>query len=111
MKAPLALALKVALLGSAFSLTLLAFAQEADSAEPILTVEQAITLARQDNRLVRNAELEAAKYDDRVAETRTHLLPVFDINVLEVRTLQNVNLNFPVAACGASLDSGTEKIV
>ena len=100
MKAPLALALKVALLGSAFSLTLLAFAQEADSAEPILTVEQAITLARQDNRLVRNAELEAAKYDDRVAETRTHLLPVFDINVLEVRTLQNVNLNFPAGMFG-----------
>src|ERR1039458_4604037 len=41
------------------------------------------------------------KYDDRVGETRSHLLPILDVNVLAARTLQDVNLNFPAGMFGS----------
>ena len=69
--------------------------------EQVLTMEQAVVLAEQNNRMVRNAELDVEKSDERLRETRTHRLPVFDMNVLEAHTLQDFSLTFPAGMFGS----------
>lgn len=69
--------------------------------EQLLTLEQAVVLAEQNNRMVRNAALEVEKSDDRLREARTHRLPVIDVNVLEAHTLQDFSLTFPAGMFGS----------
>ena len=46
----------------------------------VLTLDKAIDLALQNNRSTKNARLEAEKSDERLAASRTHLLPSFKLN-------------------------------
>jgi outer membrane protein len=64
------------------------FAQEATSSAqndtlPVLTLDQAVKMAMDNNRLVKEARLEAEKYDFRVHTIRTRRRPEFHLSVLE----------------------------
>ena len=73
-------------------LTMLAFAspvrslaQQASSdgtRVPILTLDDAVSLALTNNRLVKNSSLEAEKYDFRVNTIRSRRLPHFQFSTL-----------------------------
>ena len=46
----------------------------------VLSLEQAVALALENNRTVKNAELEVSKAEDRLAVARTHRLPSLNFN-------------------------------
>ncbi|HXY51873.1 MAG TPA: TolC family protein [Terriglobales bacterium] len=69
-------------------------------AEAVLTLDQAVALGLEDNRLVKNAGLEEARQQDVVAETKTQRYPAFSVNVLEGHLLQDVSLVFPPGFLG-----------
>ncbi len=71
----------------------------AQSAER-LTLEEAITLALKHNRLIKNEELEVEKVADRVAITRTRLLPQFDVSLLGLQLLTPLDFRFRKGAFG-----------
>ena len=76
-------------------------AQEAGvPAAEVLTLERAISLALENNRLVKNAALEAAKAEDGLAAYRTRLLPSLDLTALESRNLTDLKFRFPKGAFG-----------
>ncbi|HEU4400878.1 MAG TPA: TolC family protein [Candidatus Polarisedimenticolia bacterium] len=70
------------------------------SAGDVLTLEQAVALALENNRLVRNAALEAAKAVDSLASFRTNRLPAIDLTALESQTLADLKFRFPAGAFG-----------
>jgi outer membrane protein TolC len=76
--------LRFAVLGGLLAIAAAAWGQEA--AVPVsamLTLDQAVVLALQNNRQVHNAALEVGKKTDQVAAARTQLLPAFNVYVLE----------------------------
>ena len=64
-------------------------------AEAVLTLDRAVALALENNRMVKNAGLEEARQQAVVAETKTRRYPAFQLNMLEVHLLQDVSLVFP----------------
>ena len=66
----------------------------------VLTLEQALTLALQGNRDVRNAALEVAKAEDELRSYRTQALPQFNIYALSTQTLDDVRVRVPAGAFG-----------
>jgi len=74
--------------------------QPLSSAAEVLTLEQAVALALQHNRQVKNAELEAAKYEDQLAETRTRRLPSFNLYALGTQQLSEINFLFQKGVFG-----------
>jgi outer membrane protein len=72
----------------------LAWAQEE------LTLDQAITLALQHNRLIKVAQLEVSKSENAVEVMRTNRLPQFRFNVLEGQLLSRINFLFPTGILG-----------
>ena len=48
----------------------------------LLTLEEAINLALQNNPLVRISTLEIEKSEESISELRTHRLPVFQVSIL-----------------------------
>jgi len=73
---------------------------EAAGDPPILTLDDAIALALEQNRDLRQAALEAEKADERLAATRSRFLPSFDLTVLDGRTIEDVEFRFPAGAFG-----------
>lgn len=66
----------------------------------IMTLEQAVALALEGNRTVRNAELEVSKADDRLAVARTHRLPSFNFNAFSSLLLQRLDFLFKQGSFG-----------
>jgi outer membrane protein TolC len=59
-----------------------------------LTLDQAITLALRDNRLVKNSSLAVAKVEDQLAATRTLRLPNLNFYMLGSQQLSALNFTF-----------------
>ena len=60
----------------------------------VLTLEQAVALALENNRSVKNAELEVSKQEDSLAIARTRRLPKFDATVFGSMLLNKVDFTF-----------------
>jgi outer membrane protein len=71
-----------------------------ESEVPLLTLDDAVSLALKNNRLVKNSVLEAQKFDFRVATARTRRLPNFQFAVLGGELLQPFDYTFPKGAFG-----------
>ena len=69
-------------------------AENSPSSAEVLTLEQAVALALENNRAVRNSELEVSKQDDSVAIARTRRLPDFSANIFGSMLLQNIEYTF-----------------
>ena len=96
-------------LALAFADASLAWAAPPDPSQPpaaaasrpgILTLEQALTLAFQGNRDVRNAALEVAKAEDELRSFRTQALPQFNVYALSTQTLDDIKVRVPAGAFG-----------
>jgi outer membrane protein len=72
----------------------LAFSQE-------LTLDQAVSLALQKNRLIKIAQLEVAKAEHDTDAMRTNRLPQFKLNLMQGQLLTKVSFAFPPGSLGA----------
>ena len=68
--------------------------------EETMTLEQAISLALENNRTVKNAHLDVDKAQAQVAVNKTHRLPSFNSYVLGSRQLSHIDLKFERGALG-----------
>ena len=71
-----------------------------DAEAPLLTLEEAVSLALSNNRLIKNSALEAQKFDFRVSTARTRRLPHFEFAVLGGELLHSFDFTFPTGAFG-----------
>ena len=62
-----------------FASPLGSFAQQAAQDVPLLTLDDAVSIALSNNRLVKNSALEAQKYDFQVSTMRSKRLPTFSL--------------------------------
>jgi len=96
--------LSVIFLACALALPMASSAQErisnADTQEPILTLDEAVTLALQQNRLVKNSALEAQKYDFQVSTARSRRKPQFQFTMLGGELLHPFDFTFPAGSFG-----------
>jgi outer membrane protein TolC len=67
---------------------------------PLLTLDDAVSVALSNNRLVKGSVLEAEKHDFRVNIARSRRLPQFRIDVLAGELLQPFDFTFPAGAFG-----------
>ena len=67
---------------------------------PPLTLEDAVSIAVSNNRLVKNSELEAQKFDFRVKTAQTRCLPQFNFNVLGGELMHSFDFTFDQGAFG-----------
>lgn len=72
----------------------------AAEADETLTLDQAIGLAVQNNRGVKNAILEVEKAQSQVAANRTYRLPSFNSYLLTARQISHVDLRFAKGTFG-----------
>lgn len=72
----------------------------------VLTLEQAVTLALQHNRLVKNAALEVDKAADRVAAARSHFFPALDVQVQASYLLTSIDFTFQRGSFGTFPETG-----
>src|SRR5512135_365429 len=91
----------------ALLLTILAFAspigslaQQATQDVPLLTLDDAVSIALAKNRLVKNSVLEAEKYDFQVSTARSRRLPHFQFAALGGELLQPFDFTFNRGAFG-----------
>jgi outer membrane protein TolC len=75
-------------------------AQQATSDAPLLTLDDAVSIALAKNRLVKNSVLEAEKYDFQVSTARTRRLPHFQFAALGGELLQPFDFTFNRGAFG-----------
>ena len=75
-------------------------APEADSAAPLLTLDEAIRIATGNNRDVRISELNVTKAKETVAQAKTNYLPKLDSYVLAGIPLQPLNFTVPAGSFG-----------
>ena len=71
-----------------------------DTQEPILTLDEAVTLALQHNPLVKNSVLEAQKYDFQVSTARSRRKPQFQFTMLGGELLHPFDFTFPAGSFG-----------
>ncbi|HVO60116.1 MAG TPA: TolC family protein [Terriglobales bacterium] len=69
-------------------------AQQATSDAPLLTLDDAVSIALTKNRLVKNSVLEAEKYDFQVSTARSRRLPHFQFAALGGELLQPFDFTF-----------------
>jgi len=72
----------------------------ADADAPLLTLDEAVTLALQHNWLVKNSALEAQKYDFQVSTARSRRKPQFQFSMLGGELLHPFDFTFPAGAFG-----------
>ena len=72
----------------------------ADTEAPILTLDEAVTLALQHNRLVKNSVLETQKYDFEVSTARSRRKPQFQFTMLGGELLHPFDFTFPTGSFG-----------
>jgi outer membrane protein len=90
----------------AFALPIRPLAQEAKQDAPILMLDEAVSLALANNRLVKNSALEAQKYDFQVSTMRSRRLPHFQFSVLGGELLQPFDFTFAKGAFGTYPGTG-----
>jgi outer membrane protein len=91
------------LLAIAYPATVLAQREATSSTAsppPLLTLEDAVSLALGNNRLVKNSVLEAQKFDFRVSTVRSRRLPQFQFAVLGGELMHSFDFTFPAGAWG-----------
>ncbi len=71
-----------------------------DAQPPLLKLDDAVSLALQNNRLVKNSAIEAEKFDFRVNTARSRRLPEFQFAVLGGELLHPFDFTFPAGAFG-----------
>jgi outer membrane protein TolC len=71
-----------------------------DNPPPLLTLDDAVSLALSNNRLVKNSVLEAQKHDFRVETMRSRRLPQFNFSVLGGETVHSFDFTFPEGSFG-----------
>ena len=71
-----------------------------DEQAPLMTLDEAVSLALENNRQVKNSSLEAEKFDFRVNTATSRRLPQFQFAVLGGELLQPVYFKFPAGAFG-----------
>lgn len=75
-------------------------ALSSDANVPLLTLDDAVSLALQNNRLVKNSALEALKYDFRVNTARSRRLPQFQFDMLGGELLHPFDFTFAPGVFG-----------
>jgi outer membrane protein len=102
--------LSVIVLACALASPMASSAQEqisnADTQEPILTLDEAVTLALQHNRLVKNSVLEVQKYDFQVNTARSRRKPQFQFTMLGGELLHPFDFTFPAGSFGTYPGTG-----
>lgn len=91
------------LLAIAYPATVLAQREAASSTAsppPLLTLEDAVSLALENNRLVKNSVLEAQKFDFRVSTVRSRRLPQFQFATLGGELMHSFDFTFPAGSFG-----------
>jgi len=73
---------------------------------PLLTLDDAVSLALSNNRLVKNSALEVQKYDFRVNVSRSRRLPHFQLDVLGGELLRPFDFTFPAGVFGTFPSTG-----
>src|SRR6185369_10254129 len=82
------------------------FAQQGTSDAPLLTLDDAVSIALTKNRLVKNSVLEAEKYDFQVSTARSRRLPHFQFAALGGELLNSFDFTFPKGAFGTFPSTG-----
>lgn len=77
-----------------------------DTQAPLLTLDDAVSFALANNRLVKNSSLEAQKYDFRVGTARTRRLPQFQFAVLGGELLHSFDYTIPAGTFGTYSSTG-----
>jgi len=75
-------------------------ASSPDADAPLLTLEDAVSLALSNNRLVKNSALEAEKFNFRVSTARTRRLPQFQFAALGGELMHSFDFTFDQGAFG-----------
>ncbi len=75
-------------------------AQQTTEDAPVLTLNDAVSIALSSNRLVKNSALEAQKYDFQVSTMRSRRLPHFQFSVLGGELLQPFDFTFAKGVFG-----------
>jgi outer membrane protein TolC len=75
-------------------------APDADSAPPLLTLDEAVRIATANNRDVRSSELNVTKARETVAQARTNYLPKLGSYVLAGVPLQPIDFTVPAGSFG-----------
>jgi outer membrane protein TolC len=88
------LAILLALVASSASVRGQQQPQASSSPAETLSLEQAITLALGENRLVRSSRLEVEKYEEKLAAARTHRLPELKVSALMAQPLTGFSFSF-----------------
>ncbi len=83
-----------------FASPLGSFAQQGGQDVPLLTLDDAVSIALTNNRLVKNSALEAQKYDFQVSTMRSKRLPHFQFSVLGGELLQPFDFTFAKGTFG-----------
>ena len=80
--------------------TIRAIAQGGKQDDPVLTLDDAVSIALANNRLVKNSVLEAQKYDFQVSTMRSRRLPHFQFSALGGELLQPFDFTFAKGSFG-----------
>ena len=86
--------------------TIRAIAQEVKQGDPVLTLDDAVSIALANNRLVKNSVLEAQKYDFQVSTMRSRRLPHFQFSALGGELLQPFDFTFAKGSFGTYPGTG-----
>ncbi|HYX54370.1 MAG TPA: TolC family protein [Candidatus Limnocylindrales bacterium] len=81
-------------------------ASSPDDGAPLLRLDDALSIAFENNRLVRNSSLEAQKFDFRVSTSRSRRLPQFQVDVLSGGLLQPFDFTIPAGSLGNFATTG-----
>src|SRR5512139_488636 len=77
-----------------------------DTEAPLLRLDDAVSFALSDNRLVKNSGLEAQKFDSRVSTAHSRRLPHFQFSVLGGELLNSFDFTFDRGAFGTYPNTG-----
>ena len=72
----------------------------AETQAPVLTLDEAVSLALENNRVVKISKLEAQKHDFQVINSHIKRLPQFQITMLGGQLIQPFNFTFPAGVWG-----------
>ena len=84
----------------AFALPIGSLAQQVQQDAPTLTLDDAVSIALANNRLVKNSMLEAQKYDFQVSTIRSRRLPHFQFSAIGGELLQPFDFTFAKGVFG-----------
>jgi len=92
--------LAVLLVAATLALPVWAAGPTDDQAGELLTLDQALAMAKKGNRQVETAKLSVGQWSDHIASQRTQMFPHFDLNVTPSYVITPLNLTFPAGAFG-----------